>query len=249
MHHADDRARRRRRVPTDTPTTGNPCTKFAVPSSGSTNQPTSARVAAGLLAEERELGSGVVQRRSRTARSLAVSASLTQSPGPFSRTLRAAPNASSTIAAPAAAARRAATSSASRSRSTLTGASLRAARRAAPACPRPTSCRRASASATDEVAPVGVDDERAGFLADEQRRRGSPTARAGRGARRGSRRGGRRRRRTARARPSRGRGTAATRAAPAASPTSAITARSIAVGRRRERSRRRACAPSPRTAV
>ena len=49
------------------------------------------------------LGRGVVRATSRTACSLAVSASLTQSPGAFSRTLlRARRTASSTIAPPAA---------------------------------------------------------------------------------------------------------------------------------------------------
>ena len=82
---------------------GKPCRKLAVPSSGSTNQPTSARSPPRLLAEERDLGRRLAT-SARTACSLAVSTSLTQSPGPFARALVVAPNASSTISPPARAA-------------------------------------------------------------------------------------------------------------------------------------------------
>src|SRR5215207_84904 len=200
---------------TETPTTGKPCTKLAVPSSGSTNKPTSAR--SPPVSSPKNASAGAAScNRSRIACSLDVSASLTQSPGPFVRTLLASPKASSTIAAPAAAPRIAAASNASRSRSTLTARSLPGDRGAGPWFPR----RSADAAPARRARPVRVLRRRRRARrprGTRAARRGSPTARAGRRGRRGTRRDDRRRRRTARARPSPAHGIAATRVAPAAS--------------------------------
>ena len=148
-------ARRRRPVPTDTPTTGKPCTKLAVPSSGSTNQPTSARSPPASSPKNASSGaascSELAAPRARSRVGVA---------HPVARALLAhvaarAPNASSTIAAPAAAARRAAREQARRGRGRARHrrGPVRGARRAARWCPPPTSCRRASASATTRSRP------------------------------------------------------------------------------------------------
>jgi hypothetical protein len=70
---------------TDTPTTGKPCTKFAVPSSGSTNQPTSASRSPPDSSPKNASSGAAACSTAPPARR--VSASLTQSPGAFSRTL------------------------------------------------------------------------------------------------------------------------------------------------------------------
>ena len=168
--------------------------------------------------------------RPRTTRSLAVSASLTQSPGAFARTLRAAPNASSTIAATGARPRRRAARAARRGRGRRHSATaaiepsseLRRARR------RPAGGARRGRSTTSSRS-CSVARPGAGLRAHEQPaevvpRRvpvGQPSSIAVEPARR--------RRRTARAPPTRARGTAAIAQHRRGMPESATTASSTRV--------------------
>ena len=121
---------------TETPTAGNPCRKFAVPSNGSTNQPTSPRVPPPSSPKTGSDGDACSS-TSRTADSLLVSTSLTQSPGAFSRAFPAEPKRSATIAPPASAARSAARSSDGRSSSSVTTGGPGGPRRATRASPPP----------------------------------------------------------------------------------------------------------------
>ena len=100
-------------------------------------------------------------------RSLAVSVALTQSPGPFSTTSRAVPNASRTTSPPACAATVAASRSASRSSAAVTTAPP-GAPRPMPRSPPARMVRRASRVRGDQISPAGVDHARAGFATHEQ---------------------------------------------------------------------------------
>ena len=80
--------RRPRRARSTRATTGKRCRKFAVPSSGSTSHPSVVR-SPPSSSPTTGMSGAAASSAARTARSLAVSVSLTQSPGAFATTLRA----------------------------------------------------------------------------------------------------------------------------------------------------------------